>query len=134
MIESIISWIDLTRAVAFSALILSIVNTCFSWKRGRLLHEQEKRKTLQLDATLMHCFYNSDEATGDRFYEFQLMVRNPSDGNNAISEADLKISYITKERIAMTAKSEQMKPILPVSFMVRPIFSKFLNLSQLGTQ
>ena len=52
----------------------------------------------------MHCFYNSDETTGDRFYEFQLMVRNPSDGNNAISEADLKITYITKERIAMTAK------------------------------
>ena len=103
MIESIISWIDLTRAVAFSALILSIVNTCFSWRRGRLLHEQEKRKTLRLDATLMHCFYNSDENTGDRFYEFQLMVRNPSDSNNAISQADLKITYITNERMTLTA-------------------------------
>ena len=54
----------------------------------------------------MHCFYNSDENSGDRFYEFQLMVRNPSDSNNAISQADLKITYITNERMTLTCNNQ----------------------------
>ena len=57
-----------------------------------------------LGITLIHCFYKSDKMTGDQFYAFQLTVRNPSDSNNAISEADLAITYLTKDRIQMVAK------------------------------
>ena len=104
MIEAIISWLDLTKAIAITALMLSIVNTYLAWRRGRLADEQEKRKTLGLNITLIHSFYKNDEMTGDQFYAFQLTVRNPSDSSNAISEADLAITYLTKDRIQMIAK------------------------------
>ena len=66
--------------------------------------KQEKRRNLRLDTTLIHCFYKTDDETAERLYAFQLTVRNPSDSNNAISEADLVITYLTEDRIQMTTK------------------------------
>ena len=37
-------------------------------------------------------------------YAFLVTVRNPSDSNNAISEADLAVTYLTKERVQLTVK------------------------------
>ena len=59
---------------------------------------------LGLNVTLIHSFFKNDDVTDDQFYAFQLTVRNPSDSNNTISEADLAITYLTKDRIQMTTK------------------------------
>ena len=110
MIDFIPSWLDLTMTVAVAGLSLSLVNSYFAWRRGRLAAEQEKRRILRLDTSLIHSFYQNDEKTGDRSYAFQLTVRNPSDSNNAISEVDLAITYLTTERIQMTVKIRANEP------------------------
>ena len=101
---SIISSIDWTLLIASVALVLSVINTYFSWRRRLLETDQEKRRKLQLEVSLVHCFYKTDPDSGGRLYAFQLILRNPSDARNAISEADLAITYITKARNQMTTR------------------------------
>ena len=104
MTGCIISSIAWATIIASMALILSLVNTYFAWRRRIFEADQEKRRKLNLEASLVHCFYQFDQASGDRLYAFQLTVRNPSDSRNAISEADLSITYITKDRTQMTVR------------------------------
>lgn len=104
MTENSIQWSDVATIVAFLALGLSIVNTYFSWRRGRLDASLEKRRLRRLEATLIHSYYKIHQDTGDRNYVFQLTVRNPSDSDNAVSEADLAITYITEDGIEMTSR------------------------------
>ena len=111
MSEGYFGSIELATIIASLALIISLANTYFAWQRRLLESDQEKRRRLELDASLVHCFYKKDKKSGDRIYAFQLIVRNPSDANNAISEADLSITYVTKDRIQMTVRISANKKI-----------------------
>ena len=107
---STIGSIDWAMIIASVALTLSVINTYFSWRRRLLETDQERRRKLRLEVSLVHCFYKVDPDSDGRLYAFQLTVRNPSDTSNAISEADLAITYITKECNQMTARIRVNEP------------------------
>lgn len=104
MISSFIAWFDLTKAIAIAGLCIALISSYFTWQNRRLAVEQEKRRAPHLLPSLVHGFFKNDESDGGRVYAFLLTVRNPSDSNNAISEADLAITYLTQDRVQLTVK------------------------------
>lgn len=102
MIAKVICWFDLTTAIAIAGFALSLVNAFFNWQGRKLAREQEKRRNPHLVPSLTNGYFRTGEGDAGRVYAFLIMVANPTDSNNAIVNADLAITFLTKERLQMT--------------------------------
>ncbi|WP_157019466.1 hypothetical protein [Mesorhizobium xinjiangense] len=101
IITSIVDWFDLTRGIAVAGLLLAVFNTLHNYRRDR---RQELRRHPRLLPSLVNGFYRSDEASQGRIYALHVTVRNPSDTNNSISEAELTIRYKNAEHADITVR------------------------------
>lgn len=104
-----IGTIDVTKAIAILGLLLSIAsltlglfNAYIAWQNRKLALKQDARKVPALTCYLSHGFQKTNE-TG-RAFSVLVQVRNPSDSNNAVSNAELVVRYLTRERVLMTLK------------------------------
>ena len=93
---------DWALGIALIALALSVANTYFSWRHHRLEINRASLSRQLLKPSLIHSQYRVDRETGDRLYAFRLIIRNPSDSRNAVSEADLAITYVTNSQQEVT--------------------------------
>jgi|GEM_PF-1092292 len=101
--------LDVTKAIAILGLLLSIAsltlglfNSYIAWQNRRLALKQDARKVPTLTCYLSHGFQTTNE-TG-RAFSLLVQVRNPSDSNNAVANAELVVRYLTRERVLMTLK------------------------------
>lgn len=101
IIISIVDWFDLTRGIAVAGLLLAIFNTLHNYRRDR---RQEVRRQPRLLPSLVNGFYHSNDASEGRIYALHVTVRNPSDTNNSISEAELAIRYKNAEHADITVR------------------------------
>lgn len=110
MLQSIIGWFDLTKALAAAGFCISLVSLYFTWQNRRLTLAQEQRLLPRLIATLVHGYYQDGKDNSGRVYAFRITVRNPTDSNNAIATAELSIAYQTADRVQMTMKLRANEP------------------------
>lgn len=101
--------LDVTKAIALLGLLLSIAsltlglfNSYIAWQNRKLALKQDARKVPTLTCYLSHGFQKTSE-TG-RAFSLLVQVRNPSDSNNAVANAELVVRYLTRERVLMTLK------------------------------
>ncbi|WP_092751139.1 hypothetical protein [Rhizobium aethiopicum] len=104
-----IGTLDFTKAIAVLSLFISIaslslglVNAYIAWQNRNLALRQDARKRPALTCYLSHGFHKTDES--GRAFSLLVQVRNPSDSNNAVADAELVIRYLTSERVLMTLK------------------------------
>ncbi|MDX0647480.1 hypothetical protein GOD00_23240 [Sinorhizobium medicae] len=100
---------DLTKTVATLGLLLSIAsltlglfNAYVAWQNRKLALKQDARKLPALTCYLSHGFQKTNES--GRAFSLLVQIRNPSDSNNAVANAELVVRYLTKERVLMTLK------------------------------
>jgi len=113
LIDAIIvafAWVNWTLFLASGGFILSILNVVFNWQNRRAAQRQEQRREPRVVAALTNGFYMRDTVDGGRRYALQVTLTNPSDTNNSIAAADLRVSYLTVERIEMTVKLKANDP------------------------
>ncbi len=110
MLQSIIGWSDLTKALAVAGFCISLVSLYFTWQNRRLTLAQEKRRLPHLIPTLVHGYFQDSDDNSGRVYAFRVTVANPTDSNNAIATADLSITYQTADRVQLTMKLRANEP------------------------
>jgi hypothetical protein len=111
MSQTVLSAFDFTKTIAIgslcisiASLLLSAINSYFTWQNRKLALRQEQRKAPALACSLIHGFQKSDGS--GRAFSVHVLVRNPSDSNNAIANAELVVQYLTTDRMLMTVKLE----------------------------
>ncbi|RSC11989.1 hypothetical protein EFR00_07125 [Rhizobium sophoriradicis] len=88
--------------LSIASLALGLFNAYITWQNRRLALKQDARKVPALTCYLSHGFQKTDGS--GRAFSLLVQVRNPSDTNNAIANAELAVRYLTKERVLMTLK------------------------------
>ena len=104
MLESVVNWFDLTKALAAAGFCISLTSLYFTWQNRRLSLAQENCRLPRLIPTLVHGYYQDRETDGGRVYAFHVTVTNPTDTNNALASTELSITYLTVDRVQMTMK------------------------------
>ena len=104
MLQSVVNWFDLTKALAVASFCIAITNSYFTWQNRRLALAQESRRLPRLIPNLIDGYYQEREDDGGRVYAFRVTVANPTDTNNAIARAELSIAYLTVDQLQMTMK------------------------------
>lgn len=110
MLQSIIGWFDLTKTLAVAGFCTSLISLYFTWLNRRLTLTQEERRLPRLIPTLVHGYYQDGKDNRGRAYAFHVTVTNPTDSNNAITTAELSITYLTVDRVQMTMKLRANEP------------------------
>jgi hypothetical protein len=110
IIQAIIGWFDLTKALAVAGLCISLASLCLTWQNRRLTLAQERRRIPRLIPTLVHGYYQDGGGDRGRVYAFHVTITNPTDSNNAIATTELSISYLTPDRVQMTMKLAANEP------------------------
>lgn len=99
------SWPEIVTAiVAVVALIVSVISLYFSWQALRLENRREMRRQPVLIPLLLNGYVRVDHVGGARVYAFFISVSNPADTDNTVAELDLRVTYLTRERVQMTVK------------------------------
>ncbi len=114
MWQAITGSLDFTKTIAIVSLFVSIagfsitlINSYFTWQNRKLALKQEERKMPSLGCSLIHGLQKTGE-TG-RSFSIHVMIRNPSDINNAVANAELVVEYLTEKRILMTVKLQSVR-------------------------
>ena len=110
MLETVIEWFDLTKALAIAGFCISLVSLYLTWQNRRLTLAQESRRLPGLILTLVHGYYENCKDDHGRVYAFHVMVKNPTDSNNAIAGAELAITYLVADRVQMKMKLRANEP------------------------
>lgn len=88
------TWANIATAVAaWFALAPSLLSLVVSWRALRLTEHQERRRRPLLVPYLSDGYVRFISDTGARIYGFLLSVSNPADSDNAVAEADLRLTY-----------------------------------------
>jgi hypothetical protein len=96
---------NLATAIAgWVGLLLSIPGLIFSLKALRLAEQQEQRRKPLLSPYLMDGYVRTDPGNGNRVYAFLLSISNPTDSDNSVAGVDLRVTYKTREGVALTVK------------------------------
>lgn len=114
MWQAIPESLDFTKTIAIVSLCVSIagfsvtlLNSYFTWQNRKLALRQEQRKVPSLVCSLIHGFQKTGEI--GRSFSIHVLIRNPSDINNAVANAELLIEYLTERGILMTVKLQSVR-------------------------
>ena len=94
-------WTDI--ATATTAIVAIAISLWSARANLALAKAQEGRKGPQLSATLLSGDYTVDEASSHRTYYIQISVSNLSDDDNAITRAELRLTYRSQDGTELTA-------------------------------
>lgn len=103
------NWPDIVTAMAaVIALVLSVFSIHYTRASLSLSKEQDRRRLPRLTSTFLQGDYTADVTTGARVYRFEISVNNPTDSDNALVRAELRLTYRLKDGIEMTARLGQI--------------------------
>lgn len=97
------SWFKLTEMMAIAAFVVSVISLYFSWHNKRLMAQQEERRQPLLKLSVKRGYQKTAGGQGSRTYAFLISIANPTDTDNAISDAELVITYL-RARVEHTLK------------------------------
>lgn len=89
-IIALVGWSNLTTLIAIVGLLLSLFNTFQNFQKER---RQEERRQPRIITSFINGYFQNHSGEEGRIYALQLKLKNPSDTNNSVSEAELAISY-----------------------------------------
>lgn len=101
---AIAEWFDLKGILALAGFLISLISLYFTWQNRKLAVTQEKRRAPLLVPALINGYFRPSNADGGRLYALHVTVSNPTDTNNAISNAELAITYLTSQRLELTVR------------------------------
>lgn len=105
-----VEWFDLKGILALSGFLISLISLYFTWQNRKLAVNQEKRRAPLLVPALINGFFRRADGGNGRLYALHLTVSNPTDANNAISNAELAITYLTIQRVELTVRLKANDP------------------------
>ena len=95
--------------VAALALLVSMCSAFFSWRAGRnaaralaISESQEKRRQPQLGIYLVNGYRRL--VPKRQLFGFLVSISNPTDINNSVSRAELQITYVTENDLAVVCR------------------------------
>jgi hypothetical protein len=121
------NWTEmLSVMIAFVALVVSALSLSNSYRALHIARTQEERKKPLLVVELLNSHVDFRSEEGVRTYAFELSLRNPSDSDNSVGGAELRITYATSTNARLTVQ-------LPASFTRGIAFSGVSNFRFLST-
>lgn len=101
------NWPEIVTAIAaVIALVLSIFSIHYARASLSLAKEQDRRRLPKLTSGFLQGYYTADR-TGNRVYRIEISVSNPSDSDNALARAELRLTYRLQDGTEMTARLSQ---------------------------
>lgn len=103
------NWPDIATAIAaVIALVLSIFSIYYARASLSLSKEQDRRRHPRLTSRFLQGYYTADTTGGARVYRIEISVNNQSDSDNALVQAELRLTYRLNDGTEMTARLRQM--------------------------
>jgi len=108
MIEGATHWTDIvTATTAIVAIFLSIFSLYYARASLSLAKAQDIRRAPKLSAEFIRGDYITNPLDGSRRYQLEVSIGNLSDSDNAITRAELRLTYLLGGSAEMTLRVGQ---------------------------
>ncbi|HDH26346.1 MAG TPA: hypothetical protein ENH00_09160 [Actinobacteria bacterium] len=85
-------------AAAWTAAIFTVVYALYTKAQLRIAREQERRREPRLDIYVVESYAYRPQGGASRTLLIQLLVRNPTDSENAIAMLEMRVTYVMPNR------------------------------------